>query len=88
MVVAVVSIGAAGLVVAPSASAGCESQAFATYCDGPIKPDGTWDRCFQTNGETNVFGGVISPSVGRCYPYDPVNPPVTPLGQPQDHVYP
>lgn len=77
-----------GLIVAAPASAGCESQVFATYCDGPIKPDGTWVRCFQTTGETNVFGGVISPSVGRCFPYDPSNPPLTPLGQPGDHVYP
>lgn len=86
--VVVVVLGAAGLLVAAPASAGCESQAFATYCDGTIKPDGTWDRCFQTPGETNVFGGTIVPPVGRCYPYDPNNPPLTPLGQPGDHVYP
>jgi hypothetical protein len=78
--------------LAPAATAGCESQVFATYCDGPIRPDGTWDRCFQsapqaTYGQWGQVSGVV-PSVGRCYPIDPNAFPPTPLGQPPYHIYP
>ncbi len=77
---------------AAPASAGCETQPFATYCDGPVRPDGTWDRCFSsqpqlTYGQFGQATGVV-PSVGRCYPVDPNNFPPTPLGQPQYHIYP
>ncbi|WP_100458921.1 CDGP domain-containing protein [Mycobacteroides abscessus] len=81
-----------GIGFAPSASAGCETQPFAQYCDGPIKADGTWDRCF-TSAPQATFGqyGQVSgwvPSTGRCYPVDPNDFPPTPLGQPQYHIYP
>jgi hypothetical protein len=79
---------AASVVLAAPASAGCEGQAFAQYCDGPIRPDGTWDRCFVAYGSTNAFGAVTVPAVGRCYPIDPNAWPMLPLGQPQYHVYP
>jgi hypothetical protein len=38
---------AAGLIVsAPPASAGCQyGGAFISKCDGPVQPDGTWQRC-------------------------------------------
>ena len=74
--------------VAAPASSGCEAQVFAKYCDGPVRPDGTWDRCFEAYGTTNAFGAVLVPRVGRCYPVDPNNFPPTPLGQPQYHIYP
>jgi len=79
---------AIGVGHAAPASAGCETQAFAKYCDGPIRPDGSWDRCMEAFGTVNAFGQVLIPTVSRCYPYDPASPPMTPLGQPQDHVYP
>lgn len=78
----------AGVGFAAPAAAGCEGQAFAQYCDGPIRPDGTWDRCFVAYGSTNAFGQVTVPPVGRCYPVDPTAYPMFPLGQPQYHVYP
>ncbi|MCW2521323.1 MAG: hypothetical protein JWR46_3942 [Mycobacterium sp.] len=37
------AIRAVGIAMAGPASAGCVGQVFAQYCDGPIKPDGTWD---------------------------------------------
>jgi hypothetical protein len=38
---------AAGLIAsAPPASAGCQyGGLFISKCDGPIQPDGTWQRC-------------------------------------------
>jgi hypothetical protein len=38
---------AAGLIAAaPPASAGCQyGGAFISKCDGPVQPDGTWQRC-------------------------------------------
>ncbi|CPV56993.1 CDGP domain-containing protein [Mycobacteroides abscessus] len=81
-----------GIGFAAPASAGCEAGPFAQYCDGPIKADGTWDRCF-TSAPQATFGqyGQVSgwvPSTGRCYPVDPNEFPPTPLGQPQYHIYP
>lgn len=74
------------------ASAGCEAGPFAQYCDGPIREDGSWDRCFNSQPQA-TFGGSgqvtgIIPSVGRCYPIDPAAFPPTPIGQPQYHIYP
>jgi hypothetical protein len=84
----VTALAAAGIGFAAPASAGCETQAFAQYCDGPIRPDGTWDRCMVAFGTTNAFGAVIVPSTSRCYPIDPNAFPPFPLGQPLYHVYP
>jgi hypothetical protein len=42
---------AAGLIVsAPVASAGCQygGPFFISKCDGPVQPDGTWQRCLAT----------------------------------------
>ncbi|GAC1649983.1 MAG: hypothetical protein NVS4B6_25350 [Mycobacterium sp.] len=40
---------AAGLILAsaPPASAGCQygGPGFISKCDGPVQPDGTWQRC-------------------------------------------
>ncbi|SHT28235.1 Uncharacterised protein [Mycobacteroides abscessus subsp. abscessus] len=93
MVVATAVIpGSFGVGLAAPASAGCETQPFAQYCDGPIKADGTWDRCFSS-ASGPIFGqyGQVSgwvPSTGRCYPIDPNEFPPTPIGQPQYHIYP
>lgn len=86
------TIAASSIGSAAPASAGCEAGAFAQYCDGPVRPDGTWDRCFQTQpqpfyGQYGQISGWV-PSVGRCYPVDPAAFPPTPFGQPQYHIYP
>ena len=71
-----------GVATAAPAAAGCETQAFAQYCDGPARPDGTWDRCQST------FQAGVMPT-NRCYPVNPAEPwPMFPLGQPQYHIYP
>jgi hypothetical protein len=74
--------------LAPSASAvpgdpmpGCETQVFANYCDGPIRPDGSWKRCLFAHGQYGV------PPVQNCFivPGGDQIPP-TPLGQPDHHI--
>ncbi|MBS9534258.1 hypothetical protein KIH27_11735 [Mycobacterium sp. M1] len=63
----------------------CESDAFGTtqWCDEPIRPDGTWRRCWHTssvpffNGSGGI-GGYI-PETGRCVTLDAGN---IPFGQP------
>lgn len=86
--VPVIGLLAGSLIAAAPAAAGCETQAFAQYCDGPIRPDGTWDRCMAAFGQG--YPGHIGyvPTVSRCYPVDPANFPPIPLGQPLDHIYP
>jgi len=83
---------ATGIGFAAPASAGCETQPFAQYCDGPVRPDGTWDRCFQS-AQQAIYGGFgqvtgLTPSTGRCYPVDPTAFTALPLGQPQYRIYP
>ncbi len=92
LAIVVSALVAAGIGWAAPASAGCETQPFARYCDGPIRADGTWDRCFEA-AQQPIFGQygqvtAISPSVGRCYPVDPKAFPQFPLGQPLYHIYP
>ncbi|MCV6973909.1 CDGP domain-containing protein [Mycobacterium bourgelatii] len=47
---------AGGLVAfAPPASAGCQyGGIFISKCDGPIEPDGTWQRCVVYSGVSTV----------------------------------
>ncbi|PXX09238.1 CDGP domain-containing protein [Mycolicibacterium moriokaense] len=78
--------------LAPSASAvpgdpmaGCETQVFAQYCDGPIREDGSWKRCLFANGQYG--GGAYVPPVTNCFiiPSGDQIPPL-PLGQPDHHI--
>lgn len=68
------------IAAAPPASAGCQ-QVNASWqtCDGPIQPDGTWQRC---NIET--FPGNWNKST--CYPLG--NGHFLPPLQPPDHIDP
>lgn len=78
--------------VAPSASAvpgdpmpGCETQVFATYCDGPIREDGSWKRCLFAHSQ--YTGGGYIPPVQNCFMVPGVNQiPPLPLGQPGHHI--
>ncbi|MCV7032222.1 CDGP domain-containing protein [Mycobacterium sherrisii] len=92
-VAAAASLGAAltigGLETAPKASAGCQAALLPGewYCDKPIGPDGTWERCHQSPSYP-VYGGKgviedITPPPD-CYPIDPAQP--VPLGQPPNHI--
>jgi hypothetical protein len=83
---------ATGITVAAPAAAGCEQQAIALYCDGPVQADGTWDRCVAFTLDT-VFGkfgqvtGNETPTNG-CYNVDPNAYSQYPLGQPRYRIYP
>ena len=83
-----------GLMFAAPASAGCEANMLGVqYCDGPIRPDGTWDRCWHSDAFATYgpLGQVqtITPAMGKCFPVDPSQPwPPIPIAQPQYHVYP
>ncbi|WP_081346567.1 CDGP domain-containing protein [Mycobacteroides chelonae] len=86
---------AAGLIVVTATAAeavpgdpmpGCETQVFATYCDGPIRPDGSWKRCLLASGQSGG-PGVYVPPVRNCFVVpaaDQIAP--TPLGQPGYHI--
>ncbi|TXH20063.1 MAG: hypothetical protein E6R06_22825 [Mycobacterium sp.] len=64
---------------------GCETQVFADYCDGPIRPDGSWKRCMMARG--SAAGGVYVPPVNNCFIIPGVDQiPPTPLGQPPYHI--
>jgi hypothetical protein len=48
-VVAVVLVAAGPLFSAPPARAGCQyGGPVISKCDGPVQPDGTWQRCVAT----------------------------------------
>ena len=79
-VVIAVTMSAALTATAPQATAGCEP--FPPFintqlCDGPIQPDGTWQRC-----ETQARGSGYTES--NCYPLG--NNHFVPLLQPPGHI--
>ena len=46
------------ITVAPPASAGCQYGGIAiSRCDGPVQPDGTWQRCVLFNSMYNGLPG-------------------------------
>ncbi|MBU9766194.1 hypothetical protein FR943_20410 [Mycobacterium sp. TNTM28] len=68
-----VMLTAGGLMAtAPSASAGCVyGGPVISKCDGPIQPDGTWQRCVGTWGHVpSGFSSHLVP-VKRCDPMGP-----------------
>jgi hypothetical protein len=89
---AIASVGAAltiGIGSAPTASAGCQPTPIPgeSYCDKPVGPTGTRERCYQRPsyplfGPRGVIGEATPPP--ECYPVDPAQP--APLGQPPNHI--
>lgn len=71
------------IAAAPDAEAGCQSTyvlgGYRNTCDGPIRPDGSWDRC--DGGGYGYFGGGSS-----CFPMG--GPFGVPAGQQPGHIYP
>lgn len=66
--------------LAAPAHAGCETNLLgALYCDGPVRPDRTWDRCVTVFGKHPYY---------KCWPLDPAQGFDYPLGQPPYHIYP
>lgn len=76
----------AGIVTAAPASAGCENMGQYQYCDLPLRPDGTFDRCRIINGQG--VGGLPNFRAGelRCYPINPSQ--FYPWGEPRYHIDP
>ena len=65
--------------------AGCETGLFSTYCDGPIREDGSWKRCLFASAQ--YVGGVYIPPVQNCFIVTgPDQIPPMPLGQPPQHI--
>ncbi len=58
-------------------SPGCDGQVFAMYCDGPIRPDGTFKRCTTTYSPSTYVCRIIDNNA----PFPPI-----PLGQPDHHI--
>jgi len=73
---------AAGMVLCPAAHAmpgdpmpGCETDFLGTtFCDGPLRVDGTFQRCGYppcwANSCAQVLCGIVNPAVG----WPPLNP--------------
>ena len=53
------------IAIAPPASAGCQYGGFVvSKCDGPVQPDGTWQRCVVFPGLPG-HGSIAAPDT-RC----------------------
>jgi hypothetical protein len=83
-----VALMGSGIACAPAASAGCEGPPLAQYCDGPVKPDGNWQRCMNAYGGpiySNPVGSYF-PNTWKCFNVHPDAFPPAP--QPQYHIDP
>jgi hypothetical protein len=76
----------AGIVSASPASAGCENHEQYQYCDMPIQPDGTFDRCLIVFGYGVSGVGDYRDGRVRCYRIDPSQ--FYPWGEPRYHIDP
>ncbi|MDP7705536.1 hypothetical protein [Mycobacterium sp. TY815] len=80
---------AGGLIAAaPPASAGCQyGGGFLSKCDGPIQPDGTWQRCVAvTRLVPNGASSYLVPDK-RCDVMGPgQNPGDVAFGDPPTHI--
>jgi len=67
---------AAGLIaIAPPASAGClYGGPFISKCDGPVQPDGTWQRCVAVPQLIPRGASSYLIPVRRCDPMGPGQP--------------
>ena len=72
---------AGGLIsAAPPASAGCQNVASGVHpaeiCDGPVQPDGNWQRCVKEyTGFVMIGGHPLNLPRTSCYPYGPGQTP-------------
>ena len=67
-------------VAAPSASAGCQNPGWSVHptaemCDGPVHPDGTWERCLKYYMAFVIGGRPMDLPQTNCYPFGPDQPP-------------
>lgn len=79
-----VVVGGGGIAFAPAAGAdpmgtNCETNFWgALYCDGPVRPDGSWTRCVTDQPSTTWIGGdnppITTPGYHKCWVYNPADP--------------
>ena len=84
----------AAVALAPAAHAypgdpmsGCEQGGWlngTTYCDGPIRPDGMFQRCFYIPPQPNGLSWF--PATQGCRILDTNAPDPYPPGTPQHHI--
>jgi hypothetical protein len=69
---------------------GCIASWGTTLCDGPVRPDGTFKRCWWSSGYyewTPVGGPGFMPPMANCEIVDLSQPwPLIPIGAPQQHI--
>jgi hypothetical protein len=71
------------IAAAPPASAGCQyGGPVISKCDGPVQPDGTWQRCVVTSNLVPSGASSFLVPERRC---DPVGPGL-PLADPPTHI--
>jgi hypothetical protein len=66
---------------------GCIWQLGSQLCDGPIRPNGTFQRCWANPGFVTIgpYGGNGVGAISQCEIVDPNNWPIIPIGAP--HVW-
>ncbi|BBY26924.1 hypothetical protein GCM10023114_53220 [Mycolicibacterium sediminis] len=82
----VLLVAGVALATAAPASAGCETRGTVQYCDMPVRPDGTWDRCRIAFGYGISGVGDSEPTRVRCSAVDPNR--LWWVGEPPYHVDP
>jgi hypothetical protein len=63
---------------------GCEQRFMVAYCDGPIQPDGSWQRCFENQPVWSSAGQTWLGGVTNCYQVGPGPDPLA--WAPQYHI--
>lgn len=85
------AMAATGVSMAPAAGADngmyCEPRPLVSYCDGPVRENGSWRRCFYNQPLTDGRGGIGFAGGGNCY--DVPGPGQDPYPwAPQNHLQP
>ncbi|SLH42955.1 Uncharacterised protein [Mycobacteroides abscessus subsp. massiliense] len=78
-------VAAVGFAAPAKADQYCEPRAMVSYCDGPVRADGSWRRCFYNTPTWGGGGGYISG--GNCYDVPGTGQDPYPWA-PQDHLTP
>src|SRR4051812_45733617 len=66
IVVAAMTTTGISIGLAAPASAGCEPRPLVSYCDKPVRADGSWRRCFWNGPLTDGNGGIGFAGGGKC----------------------
>ncbi|MEC4763614.1 hypothetical protein VT930_10925 [Mycobacterium sherrisii] len=76
------------LTTAPPASAGCQFGGIAlSKCDGPVQPDGTWQRCVVFPPAPGRDGSPIYAASTKCQTLGPDQHPAGPaFNDPPTHI--